>query len=154
MPQAFGPAVGMCENPADDALPAPTWPPHRPAACLALTWIPHRASPASTWPPHRAQPHPRHLQKTDAVTQTPGARHGNHVPYPASRDIPGRCLACNHLLPPLFMQTCTHPFIKQLPLHALRQDVARADLFGSPRHVPVLESPQSRTSIHKHGPYK
>ena len=49
--------------------PAPTWPPHRPAACLALTWIPHRASPASTWPPHRAQPHPRHLQKPDAVTQ-------------------------------------------------------------------------------------
>ena len=116
-----------------------------------------RTAPALRPPGSRppcALPHPRHLQKTDAVTQTPGARHGNHVPYPASRDIPGRCLACNHLLPPLFMQTCTHPFIKQLPLYALRQDVARADLFGSPRHVPVLESPQGRTSIHKHGPYK
>ena len=115
-----------------------------------------RTAPALRPPGPRTAPSPIHdtCKNPTRSRKTPGARHGNHVPYPASRDIPGRCLACNHLLPPLFMQTCTHPFIKQLPLYALRQDVARADLFGSPRHVPVLESPQGRTSIHKHGPYK
>ena len=105
-------------------------------ACAHLAPAPPCGLPCAHLDPAPRQPHPRHLQKTDAVTQTPGARHGNHVPYPASRDIPGRCLACNHLLPPLFMQTCTHPFIKQLPLYALRQDVARANLFGSPSACP------------------
>ena len=88
--------------------------------------------------PDRPAPCPIHdtCKNPTRSRKTPGARHGNHVPYPASRDIPGRCLACNHLLPPLFMQTCTHPFIKQLPLYALRQDVTRAELFGTPWACP------------------
>lgn len=75
--------------------PAPTWPPHRPAPrtapalcppgsrprrappCAHLTPAPPCAppcahlDPAPRQPcaPHRAQPHPRHLQKPDAVTQ-------------------------------------------------------------------------------------
>lgn len=82
------------------------------APCARLAPAPRPAPPAPAPRLPRPAPAPRPAPpapattpaKTDAVTQTPGARHGNHVPYPASRDIPGRCLAYNQPLPPLFMQ--------------------------------------------------
>ncbi|MDY0260079.1 MAG: hypothetical protein RBR41_10505, partial [Desulfovibrio sp.] len=64
MPQAFGPAVGMCENPAAVARakirqttrsPAPTWPPHRATCalpCAHLAPAPRHLRPAL--PQHRA----------------------------------------------------------------------------------------------------
>ena len=129
---------------------APTWPQHR-ATCTAPRAQPcaHPAPaprPASRPPaPRPALPAPLASSttpaKNSAVTQTPGTRHGNHVPYPASRDIPRQCLAYTQLLRLCSCRTCTHPFIKQLPLYALRQDVTRAELFGTPWACPCSGVP-------------
>ena len=144
---------GMCENPTNDAQPraqpyahlapaprppalrpAPTWPPHCAHLAPALRPVlrPPAPRPAPTWPACRI--HDTCKDRHGHANTRPPAR--NHVPYPASRDIPRRCLAYTQLLRLCSCRTCTHPFIKQLPLYALRQDVTRAELFGTPWACP------------------
>ena len=136
--------------------PAPTWP--LPCAHLRPARPPHRAQPRAHL--HRALPclprlpHPRHLQKT--------ARSRKH-------QAPGTETMCRIRLHEIFRADALRTISCCAFVHA---EPARIPLLNSclymrcgktlrvqtclvlPGHVPLLESAQGRTSIHKHGPYK